>query len=57
MSTEAAADLYGWYTGMVYLLPIFGGLIADKLIGGPPLDVGWRTDHRGWATFLWPFPV
>ena len=32
-STETAANLYGWYTGMAYLLPIFGGLIADKLIG------------------------
>src|SRR5687768_13921900 len=30
---EAAANLYGWYTGMAYLLPVFGGLIADKLIG------------------------
>lgn len=25
--------LYGWYTGMAYLLPIVGGLIADRLIG------------------------
>jgi proton-dependent oligopeptide transporter, POT family len=33
MSKESASDLYGWYTGMAYLLPIFGGLIADKLIG------------------------
>src|SRR3954451_11647721 len=32
-SKEAAATLYGWYTGMAYLLPVFGGLIADKLIG------------------------
>lgn len=28
-----AGTLYGWYTGMAYLLPILGGLIADKLIG------------------------
>lgn len=28
-----ASNLYGWYTGFVYLLPIIGGLIADKLIG------------------------
>ncbi|MBY0308219.1 MAG: oligopeptide:H+ symporter [Phycisphaerales bacterium] len=28
-----ANTLYGWYTGMAYLLPIIGGLIADKLIG------------------------
>src|SRR6185295_8195280 len=32
-SKEAAANLYGWYTGMAYLLQVFGGLIADKLIG------------------------
>jgi len=25
--------LYGWYTGLAYLLPIVGGLIADKLLG------------------------
>lgn len=30
---SSANTLYGWYTGMVYLLPILGGLIADKLIG------------------------
>lgn len=28
-----SGTLYGWYTGMAYLLPILGGLIADKLIG------------------------
>jgi len=28
-----ASVLYGWYTGLAYLFPIFGGLIADKLIG------------------------
>ncbi len=28
-----ALQLYGWYTGLVYLTPIFGGLIADKLLG------------------------
>src|SRR5262245_44227954 len=32
--TEAeASTLYGWYTGLAYLFPIFGGLIADKFIG------------------------
>lgn len=29
----SASTLYGWYTGLAYLLPIFGGMIADKLIG------------------------
>lgn len=28
-----ASNLAGWYTGLAYLLPIMGGLIADKLIG------------------------
>lgn len=32
-SDGEASTLYGWYTGLAYLLPIFGGLIADKLIG------------------------
>ena len=28
-----ALVLYGWYTGLVYITPIFGGLIADRYIG------------------------
>ncbi len=32
-SDEAGNGLYGWYTGIVYLLPIIGGVIADKMIG------------------------
>src|SRR5712671_6686132 len=28
-----ASVLYGWYTGLAYLFPILGGLIADKMIG------------------------
>src|SRR5690554_5007469 len=28
-----AMELYGWYTGLVYLTPILGGIIADKLTG------------------------
>lgn len=28
-----ASNLSGWYTGLAYLLPIIGGLIADKFIG------------------------
>lgn len=28
-----ASSLYGWYTGLAYLLPVVGGIIADKLIG------------------------
>lgn len=32
-SKEEATNLQGWYGGMAYLLPIIGGLIADKMIG------------------------
>src|SRR5439155_23775064 len=28
-----ASLLYGWYTGLAYLLPIVGGWIADRLLG------------------------
>ena len=28
-----ALQLYGWYTGLVYLTPIIGGIIADKFTG------------------------
>jgi POT family proton-dependent oligopeptide transporter len=30
---EDALQLYGLYTGLVYLTPIFGGLLADKVLG------------------------
>src|SRR5690554_2028557 len=30
---EDAMTLYGWYTGLVYLTPLIGGMIADKLTG------------------------
>lgn len=32
-SNKDALLLYGWYTGLVYLTPIIGGLIADKIMG------------------------
>lgn len=28
-----ALVLYGWYTGLVYITPLLGGIIADKLLG------------------------
>ena len=30
---QDAAVLYGWYIGLVYITPIIGGFIADKLLG------------------------
>ncbi len=32
-SREEAGKVYGWYTSLVYLTPVFGGMLADKLIG------------------------
>ena len=32
-SNADAINLYGWYIALVYLTPLFGGLIADKYLG------------------------
>jgi proton-dependent oligopeptide transporter, POT family len=47
-STEKAGNIYGWYTGLVYLTPLLGGYIADRywgarkciLIGGILMALG-----------------
>src|SRR6266446_10527487 len=28
-----ASNIYGFYTGLVYLTPVFGGIIADRVLG------------------------
>jgi POT family proton-dependent oligopeptide transporter len=33
MSEGDSASLYGTYIGLVYLSPLFGGILADKVIG------------------------
>lgn len=35
-SGEAATSLYGTYTALVYVTPLFGGLIADRWFGARP---------------------
>lgn len=32
-TSEEALQLYAWYTGLVYLTPLIGGVIADKFTG------------------------
>jgi POT family proton-dependent oligopeptide transporter len=32
-SKQEAANLYGWYTGLVYLTPLIGGYLADRFLG------------------------
>jgi proton-dependent oligopeptide transporter, POT family len=34
-----ASQIYGLYTGLVYLTPILGGMVADRLIGRTPTVV------------------
>src|SRR3981189_3466195 len=34
-----ASQIYGLYTGLVYLTPIFGGLLADRVLGHRPTPV------------------
>jgi POT family proton-dependent oligopeptide transporter len=33
MSTETIGPIYGWFTGLVYLTPVFGGYISDRYWG------------------------
>ncbi len=32
-NTEKAGHIYGWVTGLVYLMPLLGGYIADRYLG------------------------
>ena len=32
-TVERAGQLYGWYTGLVYLTPVIGGYLADRYFG------------------------
>lgn len=32
-TSSAASTMYGWYTGLAYLFPLIGGILADKFIG------------------------
>lgn len=32
-ATQHAGNIYGWYTGLVYLTPLVGGYIADRFLG------------------------
>jgi len=32
-AAEAGSIIYGWYTGLVYFTPFFGGILADRWLG------------------------
>ncbi len=33
VATQYAGNIYGWYTGLVYLTPLVGGYLADRYFG------------------------
>ncbi len=33
LATQYAGNIYGWYTGLVYLTPLVGGYLADRFLG------------------------
>ena len=49
---EAAASIYGSYTGLVYLTPLIGGYIADKYWGCLLYTSFWKKQHGAWPS-LW----
>ena len=48
---EMASQVYGSYTGLVYLTPLIGGYIADRY---PPLHRCRSTDHGGRTVHAFP---
>jgi len=52
-SRADATQLYGWYTGLVYLTPILGGYLADKVLGlRKAIVLGGFIIAAGHATLL-----
>jgi POT family proton-dependent oligopeptide transporter len=51
---STAGTAYGWYTALVYLLPIFGGMIADRLFGTHwSMVIGGAVIAAGHFTLAW----
>jgi len=54
-STEKAGQIYGWYTGMVYLTPLIGGYIADRYLGQrKAIVIGGILMALGHFSMAWP---
>src|SRR5690606_14815750 len=57
-SAEQAGALYGTYAMMLYLTPIFGGIIADKYIGSRmAVIIGAAIMTVGHAAMAFETPV
>jgi POT family proton-dependent oligopeptide transporter len=49
-SSQEALALYGWYTMLVYVMSIPGGMIADKLLGQKKMfNWGNNSLSRSWG--------
>ncbi len=53
-SSQEALALYGWYTMLVYVMSIPGGMLADKLLGQKKARSDW-SNHSLSGT--WGFSV
>ena len=54
-STDQVGQVYRWYIGLVYFSPLFGGLLADKVLGfGRAILIG--AVFMGLGHFLLAFP-
>jgi POT family proton-dependent oligopeptide transporter len=57
-SRADATTLYGWYTGLVYITPILGGYIADKILGSRrAIVLGGFIIAAGHACLLFDTPT
>ena len=55
-ATAHSASIYGWFTGLVYLAPVFGGFLADRFLGKrPSVILGATLMGMGYFTLALPY--
>ena len=62
-TSQEALALYGWYTMLVYVASIPGGMIADRIlgqkravvVGGGVAAARPRTRRPWWPAVYWPY--
>ena len=48
MKDADASEIYGSYTGLVYLTPLLGGYLCDKFLGNRRYR-DWRSFNGNWS--------
>jgi len=48
-SQGEALALYGWYTALVYIASIPGGILADKFLGQKKISYSWCNFISNWT--------